>query len=204
MFPFSGGGIPLRFRDGGLRSVQRLHRPKLRRALSPRWRARAPRSRSWRARGPWSGSPGLDHLRAGGGQDGAQDRQAATWQGQPHVPDLAVLLVDGHGNYRDIESLSSMRSSHYWFRMRKSCDRYFDYYSITNNWKEYTAVFGQRIRTLFCISDFLDSLINIFISKNFTSSLFLEHCILQVWERDVFKVKYLSRHNFLCAIFEHC
>ena len=99
--PFSGGGISLRFRDGGLGPVQRLHWSQLWRALSPRGRACALRSRSWRARGPRGRASGLHHLRARGRQDGAQDREAAPGQGQPDVPELAVLLMDGHGNYRD-------------------------------------------------------------------------------------------------------
>ena len=103
---FSGGGVSLRVRDGGLGPVQRLHWPQLRRALPPRGRAYALESRGWRARGPRGRTPGLHHLRARGGQDGAQDSQAAPGQGQPDVPDMAVLLMDGHGNYRTSSGLA--------------------------------------------------------------------------------------------------
>ena len=137
---FSGGGVPLRVRDGGLGSVQRLHWPQLWRALPPRGCACALWSLCWRARGPRGQSPGLHHLRARGGQDGAQDSQAAPRQGQPHVPDLAVLLLDGHGNYRmDLIIIGQLSHYYYWgntvlidFWCARA-DRIFDYYSIANN-----------------------------------------------------------------------
>ena len=138
---FSGGGVSLRVRDGGLGSVQRLHWPQLWRALPPRGCACALWSLCWRARGPRGQSPGLHHLRARGGQDGAQDSQAAPRQGQPHVPDLAVLLLDGHGNYR-MELIIIGQLSHYYYYWGNTAfidfwcaraDRIFDYYSIANN-----------------------------------------------------------------------
>ena len=37
------------------------------------------------------------HLGAGGGQDGAEDHETSPGQGLHHVPDMAVLLMDGLG-----------------------------------------------------------------------------------------------------------